>query len=86
MTNNTDKSDNEELSKAQERVVDALRQPKAYMVQPYDSPGKRTGYVTTDGLRGYVCPVKLSTFKILERKGLIAKNFEGDYYRIVNPS
>lgn len=59
------------LSKAQQRVVDAMREPNATMIPPYDSPGHRTGYVTTGGLKGYLCPVPLATLNVLLTRGII---------------
>jgi hypothetical protein len=72
------------VTKAQQKIIDALRETNAYMVPPADSPGERTGYVTTGGLKGWICPVNLSTFKVLESKSIISRNFQGDYYRLSN--
>ena len=74
-----------ELSAVQKNVLDALRQPKAYMMPPLDYPGKRTGYVTTSGLQGWICPVKLSTWEILVQRSLIIED-SGVYRLKVDPS
>ena len=71
------------LSKAQQRVVNAMGLPKAYLVAPEDSPGKRTGYVTTGGLQGYICHVPLSTLKNLLKRGVLV-NHNGNH-ELVKP-
>lgn len=73
----TDKSD-DKLSRPQKKVMDALQSKGAYMMPPLDYPGRRTGYVTTGGLQGWICPVKLSTFNILLKLSLI-KDRDGVY-------
>jgi uncharacterized protein YjhX (UPF0386 family) len=70
------------LSKRQQQIVAALKVKGAYLVQPEDSIGKRTGYVTTGGFRGYSCGVTLSTFKILKAKGIVSQKSEGSYYTL----
>lgn len=70
------------LSKAQQKVVDALRQTGTYLVHPIDSAGKRTGYVTTGGLKGWICPVALSVFKTLVTHSIIHQKSNGAYWTL----
>lgn len=72
----------QEFSKVQTRIIEALRQKGTYIKVPYDVPGHRTGYITTGGIQGYICPVALSTFNILLQKGLIVD--DNGVYRLVN--
>jgi uncharacterized protein YjhX (UPF0386 family) len=72
------------ISKAQQKIIKALTVDGAYLVDPVNAMGQRTGYVTTGGLIGYICAVKLSTFEILKAKGIISQNSPNGYYRL-NP-
>lgn len=68
------------LTPKQKEVMRALSIPNARMNPPYDLPGKRTGYVTTNGsVSGWVCPVSLKTKEALNQLGLI-KEVNGIFY------
>jgi hypothetical protein len=71
---------NKSLTKAQLRVIDALKQPGARMNPPRDMSGYRTGFVTNNGsVSGWMCPVTLQTKNTLESMGLIT-NVCGHFY------